>query len=143
MKHTENDQEHPQTTTKKSVSDKQQTSKVHQVAPETQQKQADPKGQTKQVKRPPKMALTAAAEPTGNMEILSIHINNVQTSTYNATIGDTSIRTLFDSGATLSCISKRCFDRIRNKEPNQVIEANAGPPIIITLASSEELTNLR
>ena len=74
---------------------------------------------------------------------MSIHINDVQTSTYNATVGDTSIRTLFDSGATLSCISKQCFDRIRNKEPNQVIEANMGPPVIITSASSEELTNLR
>ena len=136
---TSNKAECPQTKNTEQRSAKQQTNKDHQVAQKAQQKQSDPKGQTNQVKRPTKASSAAA---TGNTEILSIHINDIQTSTYNANIGNTSIKALFDSGATLSCISQCCYDRICNKEPDWIIDANVGPPIIITSALSEELTNL-
>ena len=52
------------------------------------------------------------------------------------------MKALFDSGATLSCISECCYDRIQQREPDQVTDANAGPPIVITSASNDELTNL-
>ena len=49
---------------------------------------------------------------------------------------------LFDSGATLSCISKHLYDHIHRIEPSMVIDTNAGPAIIITSASDDELINL-
>ena len=48
---------------------------------------------------------------------------------------------LFDSGATLSCISKHFYDRVRCIEPSMVINANAGPAIIVTSAD-DKLINL-
>ena len=39
-------------------------------------------------------------------EILSVHLNDTQTSTNDAKIGGTNATALFDSGATLSCMSK-------------------------------------
>ena len=75
-------------------------------APQNQQKQADLQSQPNQVERPPKTSQTVATTPTGTAEILSIHINNTQTLTYSTAIGDSNIKALFNSGATLSCISK-------------------------------------
>ena len=45
-------------------------------------------------------------------EILSMHLNDMQTFTYDAKIGDTNATTLFDSGTTLSCISERFYTKI-------------------------------
>ena len=45
-------------------------------------------------------------------KILSVHLNNTQTSMYDAKIGDTNAIALFDSGATISCISKQFYDKI-------------------------------
>ena len=39
-------------------------------------------------------------------EILSVHIDDTQKSTYTAKVGSTEVTALFDSGATLSCTSK-------------------------------------
>ena len=75
-------------------------------------------------------------------EILSIQINNTQKSTYNAKVGNTKSTALFDSGAMVSCISKQFYDRIYQLEPTRVINTNSGPPVVITSASAEELTNL-
>ena len=79
----------------------------------------------------------------GTAEILSIHINDTQTLTYGTTVGDSNVKALFDSEATLSCISKQCYERICTREPNQIINATTGPPVIITSASNDKLTNLR
>ena len=76
------------------------------------------------------------------MEILSLHNNDIQTSTYNAYTGELNVKALFGSGTTLSCISKCCYDRISQKEMDQIIDANAGPPMVIMSASNDELTNL-
>ena len=72
----------------------------------------------------------------GHTEILSIP------STYHAMVDNTTSTALFDSGATLSCISKCFYDNIQWLELDWVIEMNAGPPIIITSASDDELINL-
>ena len=49
---------------------------------------------------------------------------------------------LFDSGATLSCMSKCFYDDICHIEPSMVIDTNTGPAIIVTSASDDELINL-
>ena len=49
---------------------------------------------------------------------------------------------LFDSGTVLSCISKRFYNHIHQIELSMVMNTSAGPPIIITSVSAEELTNL-
>ena len=135
---TDNDSEQPRTTN----TENNQTQRSLPRASQSQQKQANPQGQPNQVKRPPKTSQTAATTPTGTAEILSIHINNTQTSTYSTTVSDSNVKALFDSGATLSCISKQCYERTCTREPNQIINATAGPPVIITSASNNELTNL-
>ena len=40
-------------------------------------------------------------------QILSVEIDDTQKSTYNTKDGNTEVTALFDSGATLSCISKQ------------------------------------
>ena len=74
-----------------------------------------------------------------HQEILSVQINDMQKSTYNAEVGNTEAMALFDSGAMLSCISKQFYNRICQIEPSMVIDTSAGPPIVITLVSAEEL----
>ena len=49
---------------------------------------------------------------------------------------------LFNSGATLSCISKCFYDHIRHIKPSMVIDTNAGPAIVVNLASDDKLINL-
>ena len=63
-------------------------------------------------------------------------------SSYNAKVSNTEAKALFDSGAMLSCISKQFYNCICKIEPSMVIDTSAGPPIIITSVSAEELTNL-
>ena len=121
---------------------KQQTQNCHQKVPQAQQKQADSQSQPNKVERASKMSQTAATTSTETTEILSIHINDTQTSMYSTTVGDTNVKALFDSGATLSCISKQCYERICTREPDQIINANEGPRVIITSASNNDLTNL-
>ena len=75
-------------------------------------------------------------------EILSVHINVTQKSMYNAKVGGMEATALFDSGTTLSCISKHFYDWICRVKPSIVIDTNAGPAIIVTLASDDELINL-
>ena len=129
-------------TSTKNTKPNNQTQHCHPKAPQNQQKQTDPQSQPNQVKRPPKTSQTVATTPAGTAEILSIHINDTQTSMYSATVGNSNVKTLFDSGATLSCISKQCYKRICTRESNQIIHATAGPPMIITSASNDKLTNL-
>ena len=45
-------------------------------------------------------------EQKSHEEILSVHIDNTHKSTYTAKVGSTEATALFNSGATLSCISK-------------------------------------
>ena len=45
-------------------------------------------------------------EQKSHEEILSVHIDEMQKSTYTAKVGSMEVTALFDSGATLSCISK-------------------------------------
>ena len=45
-------------------------------------------------------------EQKSHKEILSVHIDDTQKSTYTAKVGSTEVTALFDSGTTLSCISK-------------------------------------
>ena len=52
------------------------------------------------------------ATQEAHSEILSIHLNDMLTSMYNTEVGKTNATTLFDSGATLSCMSKRFYNRI-------------------------------
>ena len=47
-----------------------------------------------------------AEKQKSHKEILSVHIDDTQKSTYTAKVGSTEATALFDSGATLSCISK-------------------------------------
>ena len=81
-------------------------------------------------------------EQKSHEEILSVHIDDIQKSTYTAKVGSTEATALFDSGATLSCISKLFYDCISHMEPSKVIDTNAGPAIVVTSASDDEHINL-
>ena len=103
----------------------------------------DHKGQPNSVVKPTWMEKTGESqEQKCHEEILSVHIDDMQNSTYNAKVGSTEATALFDSSATLSCISKRFYNRISHTEPSKVINTNAGPAIIVTSASDDELVNL-
>ena len=81
-------------------------------------------------------------EQKSHEEILSVHIDDTQKSTYTAKVGSTEATALFDSGASLSCISKQFYDCINHTEPSKVIDTNARPAIVVTTASDDELINL-
>ena len=67
----------------------------------------DHKGQPNLVIRPTQTEKTGESqEQKCHEEILSVHIDDTQKSTYNTKVGSTEATALFDSGATLSCISK-------------------------------------
>ena len=67
----------------------------------------DRKGQHTSVTRPPPMKPTEKPqEHQCHEEILSVQIDDMQKSTYNAKVGITEATALFDSGTMLSCISK-------------------------------------
>ena len=101
------------------------------------------KGQLNSISRP---AQTKKAEELQEQkcheEILLVHIDDTQKSTYNAKVSSTEATALFDSGATLSSISKCFYDRISHTEPSRVINTNAGPAIAVTSASDNKLINL-
>ena len=75
-------------------------------------------------------------------EILSVHIDDTQKSTYNTKVSSTEATALFDSGTTLSCISKHFYDHICHIKPSMVINTNTGPAIVVTSASDDKLINL-
>ena len=103
----------------------------------------DHKGQPNSVNRPTGTEKTQEPqEQKCHEEILSVHIDETQKSTYNAKVGSTEAKALFDSSAILSCISKHFYDCISCTEPSRVIDTNAGPAIIVTSASDNELIKL-
>ena len=81
-------------------------------------------------------------EQKSHKEILSVNIDDTQKSTYTAKVGSTDATALFDSSATLSCISKQFYNRISHTEPSKVIDTNAEPAIIVTSSLDDELINL-
>ena len=67
----------------------------------------DHEGQPESVARPkPSEKTEEPQEQKSHEEILSVHIDDTQKSTYTAKVGSTEATALFDSGASLSCISK-------------------------------------
>ena len=101
------------------------------------------KGQHNSVSRPAQIKQTEEPqEHKCHKEILSVQIDDTQKSMYNAKVSSTEATALFNSGATLSCISKCFYNHIHHNEPSMVIDTNTGPAIIITLASDDELINL-
>ena len=67
----------------------------------------DHEGQPELVARPKLSGKTEEPqEQKSHEEILSVHIDDTQKSTYTAKVGSTEATALFDSGALLSCISK-------------------------------------
>ena len=103
----------------------------------------DHKGQHNLVSRPTQIKQTEEPkEHKRHEEILSVHIDDTQKSTYNAKVSSTEATALFDSGTTLSCISKCFYDCICRIEPSMVIDTNAGPAIVVTSTSDDKLINL-
>ena len=67
----------------------------------------DQQGQPESVMRPTQTEKTKEPqEQKSHEEILSVYIDDTQKSTYTAKVGSMEATALFDSGATLSCISK-------------------------------------
>ena len=103
----------------------------------------DHEDQPESVTRPKQSEKTEEPqEQKSHEEILSVHIDDTQKSTYTAKVGSTEATALFDFGALLSCISKQFYDCISRTEPLKVIDTNVGPAIIVTTASDNELINL-
>ena len=103
----------------------------------------DHQGQPESVVRPTQTEKTEEPqEQKSHEEILSVHIDDTQKSTYTAKVGSTEATALFDSGTTLSCISKQFYNHISHTEPSNVINTNARPAIVVTSASDNELINL-
>ena len=103
----------------------------------------DCQGQPESVTRPKQPGKTEEPqEQKSHEEILSVHIDDTQKSTYTAKVGSTEATALFDSSAMLSCISKRFYNHISRTEPSKVINTNARPAIVVTSASDDELINL-
>ena len=100
----------------------------------------DHQGQPELVARPKQSGKTEEPqEQKSHEEILSVHIDDTQKSTYTAKVSSMEATALFNSGATLSCISKQFYNRISCTEPLKVINTNAGPSIIVTSASDVHL----
>ena len=67
----------------------------------------DHEGQPELVTRPKLPEKTEEPqEQKSHEEILSVHIDDTEKSTYTTKVGSTEATALFDSGASLSCISK-------------------------------------
>ena len=67
----------------------------------------DHQGQPEMVARPKLPEKTEEPqEQKSHEEILLVHIDDTQKSTYTAKVGSTEATALFDSGTSLSCISK-------------------------------------
>ena len=85
----------------------QRANTMHTSSQSKASKTKDRKGQPNFVIRPTQMEKTGEPqEQKCHKEILSVHIDDTQKSTYNAKVGSTEATALFDSGDTLSCISK-------------------------------------
>ena len=99
----------------------------HPNGAKTKQKNTeDREGQPELVARPKQSDKTEEPqEHKSHEEILSVHIDDTQKSTYTTKIGSTKATALFDSGSSLSCISKRFYDHISHTEPLKVINTNA------------------
>ena len=91
-----------------SASQSKATKTIHKPpnGAKTKQKNTeDHQGQPESVARPKQPGKTEEPpEQKSHEEILSVHIDDTQKSTYTAKVGSTEA--LFNSGATLSCISK-------------------------------------
>ena len=86
----------------------------------------DHKGQHNSVSRPAWTEKTKEPqEHKCHEEILSVHIDDTQKSTYNTKVGGMEATVLLDSGTTLSCISKHFYDHIHHIKPSMVINTNA------------------
>ena len=133
-----------ETTHSSSQSKATQTTHNSPSGAKTKQKNTeDHQGQPDSVVRPTQTEQTKEPqEQKSHKEILSVHIDDTQKSTYTAKVGSMKVTALFYSGATLSCISKRFYDCISCMEPSKVIDTNARPAIVVTSASDEELINL-
>ena len=127
------------------ISSQNMTNKVaHKLPSGTNSKYSkDRYGQHNSVSRPAQTGKTEEPqEHKCHEEILSVHIDNTQKSTYNAKVSGTEATALFKSGTTLSCISKHFYDCICRIEPSMVINTNTGPAIIVTLVSDDKFINL-
>ena len=138
--------DHQRTDTKDTSSKNMASKTIHKPPNRANSKHTDTKdhkGQPNLGSRPTWTEKTEEPqEQKCHKEILLVHIDDTQKSTYNAKVSSTEATALFDSGAMLSCISKCFYDRISHTEPSRVIDTNAGPAIIVTLASDDELINL-
>ena len=86
------------------------TRTIHKSPNGTKSKQKstkDHEGQPELVTRPKLSEKTEKSqEQKSHKEILSVHIDDTQKSTYTAKVGSTEATALFNPGASLSCISK-------------------------------------
>ena len=137
---------HQRAKTTHSPSQSKATKTIHKSPDRAKTKQKnteDHQGQPESVIRPTQTEKTEEPqEQKSHKEILSVHIDDTQKSTYTAKVGSMDVTALFNSGATLSCISKQFYDRISHTEPSNVIDTNARPAILVTSASDDELINL-
>ena len=135
--------DHQRAETTHSSSQSKATSTIHKSPNRAKTKQKsteDHQGQQESVVRPTQTEKTEEPqEQKSHEEILSVHIDE---STYTVKVGSIEATALFDSGATLSCISKQFYDHISHTEPLKVINITAGPAIVVTSASDDELINL-
>ena len=131
---------------KHSASQSKATRTIHKSPNRAKTKQKNTKdheGQPEVVVRPKQSEKTEEPqEQKSHEEILSVHMDDTQKSTYTAKVGSTEVTALFNSGALLSCISKRLYDCISHTEPSKVIDTNAEPAIVVTTASDDKLINL-
>ena len=137
---------HQRAETTNNASQSKATRTIHKSpnGAKTKQKSTkDHEGQPKMVARSKLPEKTKESqEQKSHKEILSVHIDDTQKSTYTAKVGSTEATALFNSSTSLSCISKRFCNRISHTEPSKVIDTNAGPAIVVTTASNDELINL-
>ena len=137
---------HQRAETTHSPSQSKATKTIHKSpdGAKTKQKNTeDHQGQPESVIRPTQAEKTEEPqEQKSHEEILSVHMDDTQKSTYTSKVGSTEVTALFDSGTTLSCISKWFYDCISHVEPSKVINTNARPAITVTSASDDELIYL-
>ena len=101
---------HQRAKTTNNASQSKATRTIHKSpnGAKTKQKSTkDHEGQPETVARPKLPEKTKESqEQKSHEEILSVHIDNTQKSTYTAKVGSTEATVLFNSGTSLSCISK-------------------------------------
>ena len=101
---------HQRAKTTNNASQSKATRTIHKPPNEAKTKQKstkDHEGQPEMVARPNLPEKTEQPqEQKSHKEILSVHIDDTQKSTYTAKVGSTEATALFDSGTLLSCISE-------------------------------------